>query len=83
MATCSRRSAAELADYPIVDYRKESVQVSVVIGDVPPDTPKLTFTVPLRICVGSELKGRKLGLRYTLDSKSLRRPAKGKLKLLF
>ena len=77
------RTTAELADYPSVDYKKDSVHISNILGDVPAESPKLAFTIPLRICVGSELKGRKLGIRYTLDSRNLRRPAKGKLRLLF
>ncbi len=77
------RTPAEIADYPSVDYQKETVHISVILGDVPPESPKLAFTSPLRICVGSKLKGRKLGFRYTLDSRNLRRPAAGKLRLLF
>ena len=77
------RAPAELADYPFVNYKNDSVHISNIIGDVPAESPKLAFAIPLRICVGSELKGRKLGIRYSLDSRNLRRPAKGKLKLLF
>jgi len=77
------RSPAELADYPTVDVRDKAVHVSNMLGDVPTDAPIQAFTLPLRICVGSELKGRKLGIRYSLDGRNLRRPAKGKLRLLF
>jgi hypothetical protein len=50
---------------------------------VPPDSPKLAFTIPLRICVGTDLAGRKFGINYALDGRNFRRPATGKLRLLF
>lgn len=77
------RTPAELADYPSVNYQTDAVIISNILGDLPAESPKLAFAIPLRICVGSELKGRKLGIRYTLDSRNLRRPAKGTLRLLF
>jgi hypothetical protein len=77
------RTPAELADYPSVNIKKNAVHVSNVIGDVPADSPKLAFTIPLRICVGSDLAGRKLAINYTLDGRNFRRPATGKLRLLF
>ena len=77
------RTPAELADYPSVNLKENAVHVSNMLGDVPTDAPMQAFTVPLRICVGSVLKGRKLGIRYSLDGRNLRRPAKGKLRLLF
>ena len=77
------RSAAEIADYPSVDFKEDAVLVSNVLGNVPTDAPVQAFKLPLRICVGNELKGRKLGIRYSLDARNLRRPAKGKLRLLF
>jgi len=77
------RTAAELESYPSVNYKKDSVQVSSILGDLPPDSPREAFGVPLRICVSSVLKGRKLRICYVLESKNLRRPVKGSLKLLF
>ncbi len=77
------RSPAEIADYPSVDITEGAVHVTNMLGDVPTDAPVQAFTLPLRICVGAELKGRKLGIRYSLDGRNLRRPAKGKLRLLF
>ena len=41
------------------------------------------FELPMRICVGDELKGRRLGIQYSLLAENLRTPAKGKIKLLF
>lgn len=77
------RSPAEIADYPSVDFKDDAVHVTNMLGDVPTDAPVQAFTLPLRIYVGAELKGRKLGIRYSLDGRNLRRPAKGKLRLLF
>ena len=77
------RSPAEIADYPSVDIKEDAVHVTNMLGDIPTDAPVQAFTLPLRICVGAELKGRKLGIRYSLDGRNLRRPAKGKLRLLF
>jgi hypothetical protein len=39
--------------------------------------------LPMRICVGDELKGRLLGIQYSLFAQNLRTPAKGKIRLLF
>ena len=77
------RTPAELADYPSVNIMKNAVHVSNVIGDVPADSTKLAFNIPLRICVGSDLAGRRLGISYTLDGRDFCRPATGKLRLLF
>ena len=41
------------------------------------------FELPMRICVGDELKGRRLGIQYSLFAQNLRTPAKGKIRLLF
>ena len=77
------RTPAEIADYPSVSLKKDSVSVSNILGDVPPDSPKLAFTVPLRVCVGTALAGRKLAIKYLLDGRNLRHPATGQLRLLF
>ena len=41
------------------------------------------FSLPLRICVGRELKGRRIGIQYSLQAHNLRTAATGKLRLLF
>lgn len=75
--------AAEQVDYPAVTVRSNALQVSTKIGDVAPGFPVDVFARPLRVCVGSELAGRRLGIRYTLHSQNLRLPATGVLRLLF
>jgi len=77
------RTPAEIADYPSVSLKKDSVTVSNIIGDVPPDSPKLAFTIPLRVCVGTALAGRRLAIKYQLDGRNIRKPATGQLRLLF
>ena len=77
------RTPAELADYPAVTFKKDAVQVTSVLGDIAVESPKLAFTIPVRICVGSALAGKKFGVNYILDGRNFRRPATGKLRLLF
>ena len=76
------RTPAEQADYPAVVLRDDSVQISVKLEDIPPGEPVNIFGVPLRICVGDVLKGRRLGIQYKLFAHNLRSPAKGKLRLI-
>jgi hypothetical protein len=76
------RTPAEQADYPAVVLRDDSVQISVKLEDIPPGEPVNVFGVPLRICVGDLLKGRRLGIQYKLFAHNLRSPAKGKLRLI-
>ena len=77
------RGAREIEQYPVVNLKDDAVHVSATLGEMPSHTPVTVFEVPLRICVESSLKGRKLGIRYTLFGKNLRAPAKGTLRLLF
>jgi hypothetical protein len=77
------RGPAEQSDYPIVTLKDDSIHVSNNLGDVSTGAPAQVFETPLRICVGQELKGRKLGIRYSLFGSNLRKPATGKLRLIF
>lgn len=79
----AERPAEELAMYPMVTVCNDAVRVSGKIGDISPGEPVEIFSTPLRLCVGSELKGRRFGLQYTLQARNLRSPAKGTLRLLF
>ncbi len=76
------RLPAEQADYPAVNLRDDSIHVSVKLGDVEPGEPTDVFFTPLRVCVGDKLKGRRLGIQYSLFAQNLRSPAHGKLRLL-
>jgi hypothetical protein len=77
------RSAAEQSTYPAVNLKDNAVHVSNNLGEIPSGALVQVFDTPLRICVGADLKGRKLGIRYSLFGSNLQRPAKGKLRLLF
>lgn len=72
-----------LGEYPPVSIRDGRIQVTTIAGDVPPDLPTEAFDIAPRYCVGAELAGRRLAIRYTLSAKNLRRPAQGKLYLSF
>jgi hypothetical protein len=77
------RGPAEQSDYPTVNVKDDSIHVSNTLGDLATDAPVDIFEIPLRICVGQELKGRKLGIRYSLFGSNLRKPVQGKLRLIF
>ena len=77
------RTPSELSEYPSVSLRDDSVQVSVKLGDIEPGEPVEVFTAPMRICVGTGLKGRRIGIQYSLFAQNLRTAAKGTLRLLF
>jgi len=76
------RGTAEMAEYPAVSLKDDSIHVSSTLGEIPTYAPVNVFDIPLRICVGSDLDGRRLGIRYSLFGRNLRSPAKGKLRLL-
>ncbi len=73
----------EIAGYPTVSLKDDSIHVTNALGEIPTYAPVTIFDIPLRICVGSDLKGRRLGIQYSLFGRNLRSPAKGKLRLLF
>ena len=77
------RTRNEQSTYPVVTLKDDSVQVSVKLGDIVAGPPMMAFDSPLRLCIGSKLKGRRVGVRYALSGSNLRRPAKGQLKLIF
>ena len=77
------RSPSEQSEYPAVTLRPDSIQISAKLGDIQPGEPVETFQTPLRVCVGDALKGRRLGVQYTLFAQNLRTPAKGTLRLIF
>jgi hypothetical protein len=77
------RTPDEIASYPAVTLKDDSVNIMAKIGDIPPGEPVEIFTSPLLFCVGDDLRGRRFGIRYSLNGQNLRAPAKGQLKLLF
>ena len=79
----SDRTPDEIAAYPSVVLKDDSVQVTSKIGDIPVGEPMDAFVAPLRLCVGKDLAGKRFGVRYSLHGQNLRSPAKGQLRLLF
>jgi hypothetical protein len=77
------RGPAERSAYPAVNLKDDSIHVSSTLGEISTDAPVQVFETPLRLCIGDELKGRKLGIRYSIFGSNLRAPAKGTLRLLF
>ena len=77
------RSPDEIASYPAVSLKDDAIHVSCAIGDIPAGEPVNAFAMPLRLCVGSNLRGRRFGLRYAVQGQNLRAPARGQLKLKF
>ena len=77
------RTPDEIAAYPSVALKDDSVQVTSKIGDIPVGEPMDVFVAPLRLCVGKDLAGKRFGVRYSLHGQNLRSPAKGQLRLLF
>ena len=77
------RTPDEIAEYPSVSLKDDSVQVTSKIGDIPIGEPIDVFVAPLRLCAGKDLGGKRFGIRYALHGQNLRSPAKGKLRLIF
>jgi hypothetical protein len=77
------RTPDEIAAYPSVVLKDDSVQVTSKIGDIPVGEPMDVFVAPLRLCVGKDLAGKRFGVRYSLHGQNLRSPAKGQVRLLF
>lgn len=77
------RTPDEIAAYPSVSLKDDSIQVSSKIGDIPVGEPVDVFVSPLRLCVGKDLGGKRFGVRYSLHGQNLRTPARGKLRIIF
>ena len=77
------RRSDDAGSYPSVNLKDDTVQVTDKLGDIPIDAPVMVFDTELRICVGSDLKGRRFGIRYSLFGRNLRTPASGQLRLIF
>jgi len=77
------RTPDEIAAYPSVTLRDDSVQVTSKIGDIAVGELIDAFAVPLRLCVGKDLSGKRFGVRYTLHGQNLRSSAQGNLRIRF
>jgi hypothetical protein len=77
------RSEIEQTGYPAVSLKEQSIQVTCSLGNLSPGIPVNAFQSPVRVCVGSELRRRRLAVRYTLYGSNLQNTLAGKLRLLF
>ncbi len=76
------RPPEDQARYPVVSMSEDAVKVTAKIGDIACQEHVEVFDAPLRVCVGEELAGRKIGVQYTLRAQNLRASARGKLRLI-
>ena len=76
-------TADEASEYPTVRLLNNSIHISCKVNDIPVGDPVEVFGLPLRVCPGPGLRGRKFGIRYVMQGKNLRSPAKGQLRLRF
>ena len=65
------------------DAYQRANNAAVKLGDIPPGAFVDVFDVPLRLCVGNGLQGKRFAMQYSLFAQNLRAPATGKLRLLF
>jgi hypothetical protein len=79
----ANRSPDEIAAYPSVTLKDDSIHINRKIGDIPIGEPLKVFEAPLRLCIGDDLGGKRFGIRYSLHAQNLRSPAKGQLKIMF
>jgi len=78
----AKRVGFDDADYPGIAIKSDAIEVSCVLGDIPPHLPTEAFKEPIRICIETALKGQRLGIHYKLFGQNLRNPIRGKLRLL-
>ena len=75
--------SVSIADYPIVSVTDNEINVSSTLNEIPVGTPIEVFELPLRICAGSDLCGKRLNIRYKLFGSNLKQPVEGGLLLSF
>lgn len=75
------RTTDEISAYPSVTLRDDSIHVTSKIGDIPVGVPVDVFESPLRLCIGKDLSGKRIGIRYSLHARNLRSPANGVLRV--
>ena len=69
--------------YPVVSFNGDRVHATATIGTIPAGVPVNAFDIPLRICVGSDLAGKQMSIRYKLFASNLSESVEGKLVVVF
>lgn len=71
-AGCLASAATDNEGYPAVTLKDDSSHVSSTLGNISTEAPARVFEMPLKICVGNELQGRKLEICSSLHGSNLR-----------
>lgn len=73
----------DMADYPQVQHLKQGTVVSASLGYLAPNSSQQVFGCALRLAVGPMMRGKKVGIKYTLRAKNKQSPGRGYLKIKF
>jgi len=73
----------EKADYPDVQRVKHGTIARVSLGYLAPNRPQQVFGSALRLAVGPTMRGKKVGIQYTLRAKNKQGLGRGRLKIKF
>ena len=71
------------ADYPEVQRIKSGAVANIKVGSIAPGTSRQVFTQSLRLAVGPAMKGKKVGIKYSLTAKNKKSTEHGLLKIKF
>ncbi|MBT5220537.1 MAG: hypothetical protein HOM16_13820, partial [Woeseia sp.] len=71
------------SNYPAVSFQGDRIHALVNVGAIPAGVPVNAFEIPLHICVGSDLAGKQMTMRYELFASNLNQGSKGKLTIVF
>lgn len=73
----------EMLDYPEVKRLKNGTIARASIGYLAPNRPQQVFNCALRLAVGRTMRGKKIGIMYTLRAKNKQGRGRGRLKIKF
>ncbi len=73
----------EKADYPDVQRVKHATVARASLGYLAPNHPQQVFGSALRLAVGPTMRGKKVGIQYTLRAKNKQGLGRGRLKIKF
>jgi hypothetical protein len=77
------RHEIEMADYPEVKQLNHGTVASAPVGYIAPNSTQPVFNCALRLAVGPLMRGKKIGIKYTLQAKNKLSPHRGFLKIKF
>ena len=62
---------------------KHGAVANIRLGSIAPGASRLVFTQSLRLAVGPAMKGKKVGIKYSLTTKNKKSTSRGLLKVKF